>query len=116
MNVGELGRLEGGYNLGSLISVLGPVPQHLHPGWSGDALPVVEVDRVVRAGLAHPVSTTVEGERVGGRVFLSDSGKVGDVEPRWHLGDRVRSQKKMILFGNFSQHGGGSSQIPKLFL
>ena len=74
VDVGELGRLEGGYNLGSLISVLGPVPQHLHPGWSGDALPVVEVDRVVRAGLAHPVSTTVEGERVGGRVFLSDSG------------------------------------------
>ena len=29
--------------------------------------------------------------------------------------DKVRSQKKKtILFGKFSQHGGGASQIPKL--
>ena len=30
--------------------------------------------------------------------------------------NKVRSQKKPILFGNFSQHGwgGGSSQIPKI--
>ena len=33
-------------------------------------------------------------ERVRGRVFLSDSGEVGDVEPRWHLGD---SQKRDML-------------------
>ena len=40
--------------------------------------------------------------------------KVTDLGINVELYSKVRCQKKTILFGNFSQHGGGSSQIPKL--
>ena len=97
MYVGELGGLERGNDLGRLVGVLWSVPQHLHPGRSSYTFPVVEVDRVVCAWLSHPVGTSIEGERVGGGVFLADGGQVRNVEPGRHLGKRDGVEKDLPL-------------------
>ena len=86
--VGELGGLECGDDLRSLVCMLWSVPEHLHPGRSSYAFPVVEVDGVVGAWLTHPVGASIEGEGVGRRILLSDGGQVGNIEPCWHLGKR----------------------------
>ena len=102
VDVGKLGWLEGGHHLGRLVGVLGPVPQHLHPGRPSEPLLEVEVDGVIGARLPHPVGAPVEGHGVAGRVLGADGGQVADVEPDGHLGVRHR-QVDTILLGTWPQ-------------
>ena len=97
VDIGELGGLERGNDLGRLVRVLWSVPQHFHPGRSSYAFPVVEVDGVVRSWLSHPVGTSIEGEGVGGRVLLPDGGEVRNVEPGRHLAKRDGVEKDLPL-------------------